>query len=101
MRDWLVRAVILEMERIWGDEGFEGNPRSYDWLLQHYGVTREEDDCWLDILQYDVDGSTGFVIDKALNNQILAFVRDDDAVNGFLTTLLKKYRSSNAVFPGG
>jgi hypothetical protein len=34
-----IDQVILEMGRVWGDEGFGGGPEEYEWLQHHYKIT--------------------------------------------------------------
>lgn len=99
-REALIEAVFDEMERVWGQEGFGGEFEAYDWLLQHYGISEEEDNRWLDILAYDTGELVieEYGLEEEEEEAMLSFLENDDAVNQFLTVLLQKYRSSSAVY---
>ena len=58
-RPELIEAVLTEMHRVWGDEGFGGTFPEYEWLLANYGITEEEDVQWQFVLQYHMDGYAG------------------------------------------
>ena len=35
----LIDAIMREMERVWGETGFEGTTAEYTWLLAQYAIT--------------------------------------------------------------
>jgi len=53
-RTELIDAVLQEMERVWGAEGFGGEPIEYVWLESQYHVSEEEDVQWQLILEYAI-----------------------------------------------
>ena len=102
-RDELLDALVDEIIRIWGDDGFTGDHEQYNWLLQHYGVTEEEDNTYLDILEYREDSgftplSSFYTLNPEEQRKIMSFVNDDAAVCKFLAILLDKYKSNSICF---
>jgi hypothetical protein len=95
-RSDLVGAILNEMDRVWGDKGFSGSWAEYEWLLEHYGITEDEDVEWSGILEYNSDEVEP---DDASNPEWMSFVTDDEQVIPFLIRLLDKYRSNTAVVP--
>ena len=53
-RSELIDAVMGEMERVWGEAGFEGTVTEYHWLFAHYGITEEEDVQWQLVLEHNM-----------------------------------------------
>lgn len=39
----LIEAIITEMDRLWGVDGFNGTTDEYEWLQQNYGISEEDD----------------------------------------------------------
>lgn len=97
-RAWLIDAVVLEMERVWGSDGLQGEVAEYGWLLTHYEISEEDDNKWLNILQFALEGREDFVEDDNENAEILTFLEEDGAVVRFLLDILKRYRSCEAVY---
>jgi broad specificity phosphatase PhoE len=95
-RSDLIDAILNEMDRVWGDEGFSGAWEEYEWLLEHYGVTEDEDVEWSGILEYEAGEVDP---DDEANPQWMSFVTADERVIPFLEQLLKKYRSNTVVVP--
>lgn len=98
-RSELLNQVVSEIERIWGEDGFSGSFEEYEWLLENYGITEEEDNKYIDILEYDSnefedDTSSINDLDEEELKEVMDFVTDDDAVCEFLSALLLKYRSN-------
>jgi hypothetical protein len=94
-REELMRLVSAEMTRVWGEPGFSGDTVGYEWLLDNYGITEEEDARWIAILC----DSMGDLLEEDLDDdELMAFLDSDEAVYRFLTGFLVKYRSSNATF---
>ncbi|MEW5927728.1 MAG: hypothetical protein AB1941_09590 [Gemmatimonadota bacterium] len=95
-RSDLIDAIRNEMDRVWGDEGFSGVWEEYEWLLEHYGVTEDDDVEWSGILEYEADAVDP---DDAANPEWMSFVTHDEQVIPFLEQLLKKYQSNTVVVP--
>ncbi|MBA3826109.1 MAG: hypothetical protein H0X24_19690 [Ktedonobacterales bacterium] len=91
------------MERVWGEEGFGGDPHEYAWLEQNYGITEAEDVRWIDVLTYhsgEVEMFDGHHLEgEEEREEVLAFLEDPEAVIAFLETLLKRYQSNTATYP--
>jgi hypothetical protein len=95
-RSELIDAVLDEMERVWGEGGFSGTWEQYEWLLEHYGITDDEDVEWMGVLNYE----HGIVDeDDEWTPEWEAYVTDDDKVIVFLSSLLSKYRSNSVSLP--
>ncbi len=99
----LLDLIVDQINRIWGDSGFSGNFEEYDWLLEHYGVTEEEDNTYLDILEYRLDNgftelSSVYMLDADEQARIMEFIHDDVAVCAFLAALLQKYKSNSVLY---
>ncbi|WP_248806549.1 hypothetical protein [Pseudomonas sp. MWU13-2100] len=99
-RDQLIDAVLAEMERVWGENGFGGETEEYKWLYENYGISEEDDIHWQDVcndwggtLQESLEGLGEEVIAEAIE-----FINDDTRVVKFLEKFLKQYRSSTAVY---
>jgi hypothetical protein len=93
----LFDSIIEEMERIWGEPGFEGDDEEYEWLEANYGITEAEDVEWQFALQY-------FILhdlpeEDESDPEVMKFLNDYDAVRAFLNELLGKYRSGDKVYP--
>ena len=95
-RSDLIDAILEEMNRVWGDDGFSGAWEEYEWLLEAYGVTEDDDVEWSGILEYEADEIQPH---DGANKKWMSFVTDDEQVIPFLQQLLKKYRSNTAVLP--
>jgi hypothetical protein len=93
--DGLMDAIIEEMEQVWGADGFEGTPSDYAWLLEHYGITEEEDVEWIGILDYYAGESAD---EEPPTEEWLHYMQDDRAVTAFLARLLQKYRSNTVKY---
>ena len=92
----LIDAVIREMQRVWGEQSFDGKQEEYDWLLANYGITEEEDVRWQLILE-DYFGE--LVADELEeDDDVLPILRNPQAANDFLAQLLSKYRSASTVY---
>jgi hypothetical protein len=83
-------GLIEEIERIFGEDGFNGNLEEYDWLLEHYGVTEYEDVCW----QFIIDAIEELSDEEPNDIELIEFLDDDNAADIFLAKLLKKYKSN-------
>jgi len=83
----LIDAVMAEMSRVWGQEGLGGEKREYEWLLQTYGITEEEDVQWQLILQDDMDDLPEEDLE---DGELMTFLADQPAV---VTFLISVYRS--------
>ena len=101
-RSSLIESVLVELNRVWGPEGFGGDFESYEWLKNNFGISEEEDVQWQDVLS-DWSGSLGVdleELDEAEKKCVIAFLKDESAVTTLLETLLKKYKSSAATYTG-
>ena len=101
-RSDLIESVLAEMNRVWGPEGFGGEFEAYAWLKEHFGISKEEDVQWQDVLSdwagsLDVDLED---LDEVEKKRVIAFLQDDSAVMTFLETLLQRYKSSSTTYPG-
>ena len=95
-RAQLIAAIMLEMERVWGPQGFGGEPEEYGWLEWRYQISEEEDVQWQLILEYQL----GELREEDLeDDQLMQFLENNFAVVVFLEDLLRKYRSSVAEYP--
>ena len=99
----LIRAVSLRISEIYGESGFDGSFEEYDWLLENYGVTEQEDNSWLDIL-YQHQGvleESGTLddLDEPYRQQQIEFLADKEACLKFLFELHLKYSSSKKKHP--
>lgn len=102
-KDELFDSVLTEMERVWGEPGFGGEYEAYDWLMEHYGITEEEDNTWMDICaQYrgELPDALSDLTEQE-RAEVLGFLADDARVTDFLKGLLQRYQSSDAVYPHG
>ena len=86
---------MVEMDRVWGEDGFDGSFDSYQWLQQNYGVSEEEDVLWQLILEYDTDELSD---EDREDQELMVFLEDKKTVREFLKSHLQKYRSSSSVF---
>ncbi len=98
----LIESVLVQMNRVWGPDGFGGELEAYAWLQEHFGISEEEDVTWQDVLS-ELAGTLEQDIadlDEDEQKQVKAFLRNDTAVIEFLESLHHRYRSSDAVYPG-
>lgn len=96
-RSELIEAVLKEMDRVWGDEGFGGTALEYEWLRAHYRISEEEDVQWQFVLQYDMDDMPE---EDQEDEEVVEFVENESAVMAFLASFLDKYRSGTATYAG-
>ncbi len=85
----LITDIKKEMQRVWGSIKFNGDGDQYEWLNMNYGISEEDDVRWQLILEKN-QGE----LDEDHDPENLAFLRDDIAIEAFLTRLLQKYRSN-------
>lgn len=95
--DELIAEIIKNVERVFGTDGFGGTSEEYGWLLRRCGITEEEDNTWIDII--DFEGSSELDPANEDEAKIIGFLRDPAAVHRFLAALLKKYRNCHDVYP--
>jgi hypothetical protein len=101
-REDLIQAIAKEMDRIWGEEGFGGSDEEYDWLLETYGVSEEEDLVWTEVFEDHLgeldldDPDARYSEDEKAEIQL--FLEDDPAVCRFLEQLLQKYQSKSVSY---
>jgi len=92
-RDHLIDAVVAEMYKVWGEDGFDGTAAQYEWLLSNYGITEEEDVQWQLLLQHEM----GDLPDEDREDpEVIEFVKNEAAAVEFLGKLLRKYQNSSA-----
>ena len=91
----LMDEVIKEMDRVWGEQGLEGTPKEYAWLLEHYGISEEEDVQWQLVLQENMGDLPE---EDAEDPEVRGFLDDDEAVYVFLAELIYKYKSSDLIY---
>ncbi|ODJ93162.1 hypothetical protein BB779_01200 [Pseudomonas viridiflava] len=101
IKDELFAGVLVEIERVWGEPGFGGDFEAYDWLLENYGITEEDDNRWMDICAQDRGELEHALADltKDQRAEIEEFLANDARVTDFLKGLLQRYQSSGAVYP--
>jgi hypothetical protein len=95
-RKKLISAVLLETDRVWGENGFGGKPDEYAWLAVTFSITYDQDVQWQLILDHACDCLED---DDFEDEKLMFFLEDDGAVMRFLNTLLEMYQRSSAVFP--
>lgn len=95
-RSQLITAIITEMDRIWGEDGFDGDSDDYQWLQENYGISEEDDVYWQLILEYDAGELPE---EDSEDQELMAFLEDKQAVCHFLQRLLKSYRNNPTVSP--
>jgi hypothetical protein len=95
-RKTLIRAVLLETDRVWGEDGFGGKPNEYAWLAVKFGITYDQDVQWQLILDHACDCLED---DELSDEELMSSLADDDLVTRFLNTFLEMYQRSSAVFP--
>lgn len=102
-KDELFNSVLAEMERVWGEPGFGGEFEAYGWLLEHYGITEEDDNTWMDICaQYRGELPEALAdLTELEQAEVVAFLADDARVTDFLKGLVQRYQSSGEVYPHG
>lgn len=95
-KNQLIAAIIAEMDRVWGEDGFDGTSDDYQWLQKNYGISEEDDVLWQLILEYDADELS----EEDLEDQeLMVFLEDKKAVRQFLQRLLESYRNTSTVSP--
>ena len=92
----LINAIFERMDAVWGEDGFDGEPQEYDWLLASYGISDEEDVMWMLILQHGMDDLES---EDREDEELMAFLENEQAVDEFLAAFLLKYQSSDKVYP--
>lgn len=102
-KDELFDNVLAEMERVWGEPGFGGEFEAYGWLFEHYGITQEDDNTWMDICaQYRGELPEALAdLTEQEQAEVVALLADDARVADFLKKLLQRYQSSDAVYQHG
>ena len=94
----LMDSIIEQMERVWGPEGFGGDWPEYEWLLKAYGITEEEDVQWQFVLGWEYWRED--MEQEDLNDEeLMAFLANDEAVCDFLRQFLAKYQAGNSRYP--
>lgn len=92
----LIDMIHMEMNRIWGADGFQGSDSEYKWLEATYDISEEEDVLWQEILGFEIDDLHD---DEWEDDELMIFLNDDSAVIQFLENLLGKYRKSSDMTP--
>ncbi len=95
-RKTLIRAVLLETDRVWGEDGFGGEPDEYAWLAVTLGITYDQDVQWQLILDHACDCLED---DDLKDEKLMLFLAHDVAVMRFLNIFLEMYQRSSAIFP--
>lgn len=96
----LVDEIGVKIERIFHPDGFDGTIEQYKWLLEHYGVTEEDDVRYILICNYYTEDADELDDDQLEDiDDNIKFLDDEESVCDFLTDLLKKYRSNTLIFP--
>jgi hypothetical protein len=91
----LINSVLHEMSRVWGEKGLGGSNEEYEWLLNTYNVSEEEDVQWQLIIQHDMND---LPIEDQEDKELMTFLNDKAAVNIFLKEHLSKYKSSKETY---
>jgi hypothetical protein len=95
----LIAAIIEEIDRVWGGlENFDGTYDQYDWLLEHYGITEEEDVWWQIVLEDNTGDLASDHPEDAEDEDVISFLGDEQAIQTFLEHLLQKYRSNTLTY---
>lgn len=88
----MIDAVIQEMDRVWVNNGFDGSPEQYEWLLKNYNISEEDDVKWQLIMEHHMDD---LCTEDQNDDDVMAFLENTISVNRFLQEFLTKYRSSS------
>jgi len=91
----LIDAISREMSRVWGEDGLHGEPEEYRWLEENYGISEEDDVWWQLTIQHHFGELPEEDRDDA---EVMNFLSDDVRVEQFLRDLLRRYRSSTAIY---
>jgi|ERR1043165_2923424 hypothetical protein len=95
-KDHIIDAILFEMERVWGPEGFGGEIAEYEWLLANFNITEEEDVRWQLVLQQHMDDLPE---EDREDPEVIQFLQNDTLVDKVLAAVLTKYRSNSATYP--
>lgn len=93
-RNQLLAAIDAEIDRIWGEDGFDGTSEDYQWIKQNYGISEEDHVLWQLIFEYDEDVLPD---EDREDKDLMVFLEDKKAVREFLQDHLQKYLNSSIV----
>ena len=93
-----IDAIVVEIDRVFGKGGFDGDDAQYEWLLANYGVTEEADVQWQEICEYERSEIPEDQYEEDELEALYAWLDDDAAVQAFLEDMLAKYRAGSAVY---
>jgi hypothetical protein len=90
----LIRAIMIEMDRVWGHVGLGGTEAEYAWLQFNYDIGEWEDVRWSVIAL----GDHHDFLDDDEDDDLRAFLADDRQVEDFLVLMLGKYRNGEVIY---
>lgn len=94
----LIDAIVTEINRVFGEGGFDGTESQYAWLLNTYGVTEEEDVQWQTICEFERADLDEDLYEEDELEQLYQWLENDQVIVAFLEALLTKYRSSGIFY---
>jgi hypothetical protein len=92
-RDKLIDSILVEIWRVWQGK-FNGTEAEYQWLVNNYGIS-EEDDSRLVLILEQQEGKSDRLAEYEDNSEVHAFLGDNVAITEFLTTMLRRYKSND------
>lgn len=99
----LMRHITKRILDIFGPEGLEGTFEEYEWLMENYSVSEEDDVKWVDLLHYyngDLDENPSIAtLSDEERAEVMRFVSDKEAHLPFLFEIVHKYDASRKRFP--
>jgi hypothetical protein len=98
-RTELIDAIAVEIDRVFGKGGFDGDDSQYEWLLANYGVTEEADVQWQQVCEYERSEIPEDRYEEDELEALYAWLEDAAAVHAFLEGMLTQYRAGSAAFP--
>jgi hypothetical protein len=98
-----IHHISARLAEIFGDEGMEGTPKEYAWFEKTYGITEEEDNKFLDLVEFYegslVDQPSFSALTDGERDEVLKFVNDKEQHFAFLKALSKKVDRSCKTYP--
>ncbi|MDQ0590998.1 hypothetical protein [Variovorax paradoxus] len=95
----LIDAIIVEIGRIFGENGFDGDASQYEWLLANYGITEEADVQWQHVCEYERAEIPEDDYEEAELEELYTWLEADSTVLAFLDHMLTQYRALSTVYP--
>ena len=95
----LIQLIIVEIERIFGEDGFDGDAHQYEWLLVNCSLTEEDDVQWQQICEWERgEFGEGMDYDDVELAEREAFLENEATVIAFLERMLTQYRTATTAY---